>query len=182
MMDNQSDALTLWDYYMLNEKTQVSYQGPFDRHILYAIGSMLKGNDVDDNKPFNKKTFSIFIELAQNVASYSAENIKINESSLGIGTLIITEHENYYKLITGNLIYNGSLDKIVDKCETINQLDRDELRRFKREQRRGPRSSHGGANIGLIQVALLSSNPLDIEVIAIDDDKSFFALTVKIDK
>jgi len=177
---DRSEAISLWDYYMLHEKTQISYQGPFDRNILQSIGNLLRTNGT--SKATQKKTFSIFIELAQNVASYSAESINVGGEDLGIGTLLIADFQDHYKVLTGNLIRNESLDKIVDKAETINKLDRDELRRFKRERRRLPRSSKGGANIGLIQVALLSSNPLDVEVISVDDDTSFFALTAKIDK
>ncbi len=49
-------------------------------------------------------------------------------------------------------------------------------------QRNLPQREKGNANIGLIQVALTSANPLDIEVTLIDDNYSFFAITVKVDK
>ena len=39
-----------------------------------------------------------------------------------------------------------------------------------------------GADIGLIQLAITSDNPLDIEITPIDDQCSFFTIRVKINK
>ena len=41
---------------------------------------------------------------------------------------------------------------------------------------------HKGGNIGLIQVALKSDAPLDIDAKQIDDERSFFTISVSIFK
>ncbi|RLD77713.1 MAG: hypothetical protein DRJ10_11465, partial [Bacteroidetes bacterium] len=80
------------------------------------------------------------------------------------------------------LVQNDDIVSIIEKSEIINSLDREELREYKRQQRKLPPGKRGGAHIGLIQVALTSANPLDIEVNPVDDDHSFFSIAVKIDK
>jgi len=96
--------------------------------------------------------------------------------------VLIGESEESYTFVTGNLVRNEDIISIIDKSEIINSLDREELREYKREQRKLPHGPKGGAHIGLIQVALTSDNPLDVEVTPIDDDHSFFSIAVKIDK
>ncbi|MBT33019.1 MAG: hypothetical protein CMO01_25455 [Thalassobius sp.] len=62
-------------------------------------------------------------------------------------------------------------------------MDKDDLRKLKKEQRNKPQGSRSkGAGIGLIQVALTSGNPLQMEVRQVDDQVSFFSLSVKINK
>ncbi len=81
--------------------------------------------------------------------------------------------------MTGNLVKTDDIITIIEKSEVINSLDREELREYKRQQRKLPPGKKGGAHIGLIQVALTSSNPLDIEVNPVDDKHSFFSIAVK---
>jgi hypothetical protein len=62
-------------------------------------------------------------------------------------------------------------------------LSHDDLRKYKREAREAPQlEGSKGAGIGIIQAALTSDNPLEVDAIQVDDNFSFFSLTVKIDK
>ncbi len=179
----KKQEFNLFDYYSLfNEDIVLSYKGPFDKKSLSVFGGYIR-TLISHNQRISKKLFSIFIEIAQNISYYSAEkNELIENSKSGIGGLIIINSGNYYLMITGNLVYNKDVYSLIDKCETINNLNRDELRQFKRKQRHLPKGDYGGANIGLIQIALTSANPLDIEVIPMDDEKSFFALVIRVEK
>ena len=94
----------------------------------------------------------------------------------------LTEFDDYFLLVTGNLIKGESLNHVIDKCELINTLDKEGLRKLKREKLKQHDHSKNGANIGLIQLAITSDNPLDIEVKPIDDERSFFTIRVKINK
>jgi len=96
--------------------------------------------------------------------------------------MVILETPNAYFFITGNSVYKKDLENLLEKCEKINSLDPSGLREYKRSQLGLPDSQKGGANIGLIQVALTASNPLNFQTYAIDDATSFFSVAVKIDK
>ena len=178
-----SNGINILDYHSsIDQNTRISYKGPIDEKILQAIGSYIEGVLAESPKA-SRKVFKIFIELAQNISYYSAEkNIMKDNREIGAGMVVISEAENTYSFMTGNMVKNDDIVSIIEKSEMINSLDREELREYKRKQRNLPHSRKGGANIGLIQVALTSSHPLDIEVIPIDDDLSFFSIAVKIDK
>lgn len=172
----------LYEYHrMFDEDVLISYKGPFASNILALIGEYIK-TIIKKNPKVGKKVFAIFMELAQNIAFYSAQRSKIGTKDNGMGTLVITELPDHYAFSTGNEVFNKDIIPVIDKCEIINSLDRESLRKYKREQRLLPSDEHGNAHIGLIQVALTAANPLDIEVIPINTSKSFFSIRVKIDK
>jgi len=168
-----TDLQVLW-----NENIHLSYKGPFEETILITLGNYIKNNLNPGNR-----FFSIFIELAQNIAYYSADTTKIqNTKEPGTGMIMIGDFGEHYALITGNIIRNQDIIPLIEKCEIINSLDREGLRKFKREQLRLPRGAKGGAHIGLIQVALTSANPLEFSVHPIDENTTFFSLSVKLIK
>lgn len=172
----------LYEYHsMFDEHVLISYKGPFASGILALIGDYIK-TIIKKNPKIGKKVFAIFMELAQNIAYYSAERSVLETKDNGIGTLVITEADEHYEFSTGNIVFNKDIIPVIDKCEVINSLDRESLRKYKREQRMLPSDQHDNAHIGLIQVALTSANPLDIEVTPIDNNRAFFAVKVKIDK
>jgi len=73
--------------------------------------------------------------------------------------------------------------EIIAKCEEINGLSIDQLRALKKEVRSAERTSdQKGGNIGLIQVALKSEHPLQVEFKEIDDKNSYFIISSTIEK
>jgi hypothetical protein len=178
-----SRQINILDYHRsLDQNIQISYKGPIDERILQTIGYYIE-SILSEHPTASKKLFKIFIELAQNISYYSAEkSIFRGKKEIGSGLVLIGELEDSFTFLTGNLVKNEDIYTIIDKSEIINSLDREELREYKREQRKLPHGPKGGAHIGLIQVALTASNPLDIEVTPIDDENSFFSIAVKIDK
>jgi hypothetical protein len=179
----QSDQFNLVDYYFRsNHNVIVSYKGPFDRNALNLIGNYIRGI-ISMNPQASKKVFKVFIELAQNISQYSAEkNIIGDFMGAGVGSLVIVDFEEYLQLVTGNLIKNENISPVIDKCELINTLDKEGLRKLKRELLMQNDFDRTGADIGLVQLAITSDNPLDIEINPINKDCSFFTIRVKINK
>ncbi len=172
---------SLFEYNQLFDKEiQISYKGPFDKQVLTVIGNYIR-TIIGNSSQSSKKIFKIFIELAQNISYYSSNKSK-TDNNVGLGILVIRENEGKYFLHAGNEVKSEDVFPILDKCEVINSLNREELREYKREQRNLPRGVKGGAHIGLIQVALTSANPLDIKITPTDEECSFFSVTVKVDK
>ena len=176
---------SLYEYHnLMNQNILVSYKGPIDERIMTVIGEniLLVTNEGSDKA--KNKIFKVFMELAQNVWLYSAECCKLeNGKSIGMGTLVVGEFGDYYTFVTGNVVHNTDIVPVIEKCETINSLDRESLREYRREQRRlANEGKPNSGNIGLIQVALTAESPLDIELTPVNDDESFFSLAVKISK
>lgn len=163
----------------------ICYKGPFLERILTIMGEKINLLFNDDPK-LNKKIFSIFIELAQNVAYYSEERHKEagnSEKSYGKGTFIISEAKNSYTLTSANLIKKSWEQEILEKSELINQLDVEGLRKLKRDLRNQPKHEHQlGGNIGLVDIALKAGSSLDVKITDVDDQFSFFSLTIDVPK
>lgn len=157
------------------------FKGPVDQRILSLTGDYI--NTIDEiDRNAGRKLFKTFLELAQNISDYSDETIDINKKKTGGGTIIIKETETNFHLLTGNTVKNQYIIPIIEKCEYINSLDRESLREYKRKERSRQPGVKGNANIGLIQVALTSANPLDVEVNPIDENRVYFSIVVTIDK
>lgn len=172
------------------------YKGPFDKDILANISLQLRRRFAD-NPRMSAKLFSVFIELAQNIAYYSEESnffyqedkkkdIKYSDEEKknnGVGTVVIHNEGTEVVLSAGNLVPSEKVKEIIAKCEEINSLSIDELRALKKEVRSVERTQEQkGGNIGLIQVALKSEHPLQVEFKEVDDKNAYFIISATIEK
>jgi len=167
-------------YHIDDGELLLTYKGPVDKYIVHSFGQYI--NDYME-KCNNSNTFfyKIFMELAQNTALHSLEVKEFSDGNkIGIGSMALYKKDGFLNFQIGNHVNINEIDPIIDKCEKINSMDRNELREFKRQERAKPFREHGGGNIGLIQVALDSNNPLDFKVTKINSELAFFAVCVKI--
>jgi len=181
-MENQTkSARRIMDYHNIFEPDVImAYKGPFNNNILNSMGTYIR-EILGDHPDIGFKVFSIFVELAQNVYYYSTVTPEYADNAKSYGTLIIEQNKMEYSISAGNIVKNEDVSPIIEKIDIINSFgDRDALRQYKKEQRRKSRSESGGANIGLIQVALTASNQLSIEVIEINTNFSFLTISTTI--
>lgn len=166
-----------------NHDIIVSYKGPMSDVIIHEISKDVQNKLIEDPKA-GKKVYAIFIELAQNIFFYSAEVTQFGEKAFRIGSIVISQDEENYTLTAGNIVEKRWVPVLWDRCELINTLDRDQLRKMKFEQRDFGETSENskGAGVGLIQIALTSAQPISVEFRDIDDSTSFFALSVNVKK
>lgn len=160
----------------------IAYKGSVTHLVLGEISQTVK-QYLTKSPQINRKIFSIFIELAQNIAYYSYERnyIGAEQYGSGIGTVIIKEFSTYYQIISGNIVTNEDAAKIFVKSQTVNSLDREGLREFKRRMR-GDGDNLQKGNIGLIQIALTAKSLLDVKITPLTDKHSFFSLSVNVQK
>jgi uncharacterized protein YlbG (UPF0298 family) len=166
----------------MSSKTILSYKGPFYIELISVFGTNIRNfNDVYNNA--RKKLFKIFIELSQNVSNYS-ENFHMvnNVQRIGVGELFLKELDTAYSFTTKNQVKKKDAEILAERCEIVNASDQMKLRELKREQRLNSPGEKFGARIGLIQAVMLSRNNLEYQVESIDENFSYFSLTVKIDK
>ncbi len=166
----------------MTKKTILSYKGPFYIELISVFGTNIR-NFNDSYSNARKKLFKIFIELSQNVSNYS-ENFHMvnNVQRIGVGELFLKELDTAYTFTTKNQVKKKDADILAERCEIVNASNQLKLRELKREQRLNSPGEKFGARIGLIQAVMLSKNSLEYKVENINDDFSFFELTVKIDK
>ena len=162
------------------EEKRLIYKGPFDSQSLADLGLYIRRMS-DDNYAMRKRLYFIFMELAQNISFYSAVKHREEEKS-GVGMLIIQDEVSHYEILTGNYIRNKDRQKLEEKAGNLRAYDREQLRKYKREMRKRNRGDIGNANIGLIEVALMSDGPVALDFKDIDDEKSFFVVSLQINK
>jgi len=160
--------MTALQDYQLNidlRNALVYYKGPFDEEVLVRISSYLR-EGISSSKKITRKVFSIFIELAQNIAKYSSEHNHFPdfEDKHGVGVLAICKKEEEYVLKAGNLVRLEIAQELKQRCEHINQLDNQGLKKLRKEMNMVPLGENApGGNIGLLQIALKSEHPIQID-------------------
>lgn len=160
----------------------VSYKGPITPSVIATISSQLRKKDNISEKVTNR-LFSIFIELAQNMQYYSSEVIRYANEEEKIGWIQIFEKCDRYELNCGNALEQEKVRKLAKHCEIINQLNRRELRELKRKRRKTKLDkSKKGAGIGLVQVAILAENPLEVNTLELGKQYSCIVLKITINK
>jgi len=166
----------------MSHKTILSYKGPFYIELISVFGTNIRRlNDSYINA--RKKLFKIFIELSQNVSNYSEDYHMVNNiQRIGVGELNVLENDTKYFFSTTNQVKSSDAEILAERCKLINASEYNKLRDLKREQRLNSPGEKFGARIGLIQAVMLSKNTLDFNVEKINNDFSYFTLTVKIDK
>jgi len=128
------------------------------------------------------KIQSVFLELAHNILLHSEERNNMGNHE-AVGTLVLDERENYYLLITGNVVSNTIVENLMIHCDHINSLDRKALIDLKIQlsEKKIEENSRGGG-LGLVQIVLLSENSLQIATERINNQLTYLGFCAKIIK
>ncbi len=171
----------LEDFYeLLSSEVIVAYRGTFEKKVLSVLAKNIESS-VKDNLVLKRKFFRIFLEFAQNIAYYSSEQVITSENEKSGTGMLILKHgkNNNYVFLSGNMVENNMLDYIDDRVEYINSLDREALREYKREQYKlveaGVKS-----NLGILQIVLISGNPIVVKTMPISDKESFIIISAEV--
>lgn len=82
---------------------------------------------------------------------------------------------NFYDLVTGNLILNANIPPLQKQFDTVNALSIEELKAlYNKTLAEGELSEKGGAGLGLIDMAKKTNQKLEYKFINISDQKSMF--------
>ena len=179
--------LELLEYYkkMCERNIVLDFQGAISQDLVVGMAELLKNKSSQDfgRSIMVKKLFSIFIEMAQNIAIYSAERVHLDDrhGDVGAGIIVVTEENKNYTITSGNLVKKEAISKIIEHCQKINGMEKEELRKFYKAQIKSSRErGKKGAGVGLIDIARKSGNAIRYGVIQVDDINSFLVLSVKI--
>ncbi len=162
------------------ESILISHKGLINERIITQKGEEIRALFKDDIY-LSRKIFSVYMELIQNIFYYSCEKEEIGGKSFGVGSIQITKKADSYIIKSCNLAESKFVENINKKFPVINQLNKEQLRKLKIETRRKPQEPLSkGAGIGLIQLAIISGNPLNIFFEKKDTFHSFYNIHIKI--
>ena len=165
---------------MYKKGTLMYYKGVFSYSVIVELSQHIR-NDIKLSPNLREKVFSIFVELAQNVCSYSQEQVNLvqNQKNAGVGSFHLLENSDFIYINTTNPIHQEQLENLQKRIGKINELDRKGLRALKmsfREQAIDTRTNSG--NVGLVEVALKSGNPIETKTA----ESNLISITAKLTK
>jgi hypothetical protein len=149
------------------------------KEVLSFTETKLSEEDVDS--VLRRKVFSILVETLENVAKNSPG--LETEEKYGMPVAMIRLDGHIYLLTTGNLILNDKVAALKEKLDTINQHDKAGLKElFKKALVDQNLDSDSTGNLGLIEMARKSGNKLVYQFDRVNDQYSYYMLTVKVEE
>jgi hypothetical protein len=149
------------------------------KEVLSFTETKLSEEEPESN--LRKRVFSILVEILENVAKYSPG--RESEEKLGMPVAMIRLEDKVYSLTTGNLILNENVEHLREKLEIINKYDKVGLKELFRRSLSGQTiTDDSTGNMGLIDMARKSGSKLIYQFEKIDDEYSYYTLTVKVEE
>ena len=174
---------------MLNDKRiTLIYSGPLWAEGIGGLAGTLKRRFEFDKLPLetSQEVFSVFVEQMNNMLMYSAEKKQFETTEEIIespkGTFILGKDGKTYFIQTGNVMKNESVELVKNRIDYLNTLDKQELRKFYKEQSRlsddNPESK--GSGLGFIEIARRISSKIEYSFTPFGEGLTFFSLYVTI--
>jgi len=175
--------IEIYDFYKIMSENQILliYQGLFDQDMIKSVLSMTEKKLTQElvEESIKKRLFNIMVEGLQNICKHQIKTGDSNENPM----LIISQSNEFFFVITGNLIADGKINIVETKINQVNGLDKDELKElYKKSRLSSVISEVGGAGLGFIDIARKSGNKIDFKFYPIGNGISFFVQSIKINK
>lgn len=149
------------------------------KEVLSFTETKLSEEDVDS--VLRRRVFSILVESLENVAKYSPGLEP--EEKFGMPVAMIRLTGGVYSVTTGNLITNDNIGALKEKLDKINDCDKPCLKElFKQALMEQSIQSDSTGNMGLIEMAKKSGNKLQYQFDKVNDQYSFFTLTIRVEE
>jgi hypothetical protein len=131
-----------------------------------------------------KKLLLVMIESLENILKYN-ENFDINSNIRTKFTpeFKIEKDDEKYFLTSVNVIFNKDIPMLENKINHVNTLDSDGLKKLYKSTITNGRFTHkGGAGLGFIEMAKISTEKIQFSFKKLDDDYSIYRLCIIIDE
>ncbi len=132
-----------------------NYAGDLDQTLISAMTEELEkeAEDRDIGMSISNNIFTIFIELTQNMMTYS-KSLE-NEENKAQGLLLISKDSDLnYHIYSQNIVSLQDKEKIEPKLLEIQSLDKDGIKKRYRELRKSGKNTHEkGGGIGFYEIA-----------------------------
>jgi hypothetical protein len=179
--------LDIIDFYKRMEEGKIllSFKGEITSELLSTILQMLESklDKMAEEPKVKKKVYNVLVECLQNLYHHNdgASNGNIEFDKRSSIFLIGRNDHSDYKIITGNYILKDNINHFKNHLDKINAMNKDELKSFYLETLSNESySTKGGGGLGMIDIARKSGQKIEYSFSNIDDDYSFFSMTVNV--
>lgn len=164
-----------------NGKIIVSHFGEFSQDLVNSLSTGIEDTMLEsgDKKGVVKRMFSILVEGLQNIRIHGERDEDNNQISF----LIVLQTEDEYKVTFGNLIKSENTYKIIERIDTLNEMDPDQVKELYMEVlSNGIMSNKGGAGLGFITMALKAKSKINYESQEVSDALTFFSVNIILER
>jgi hypothetical protein len=152
----------IYEAYSTNSKGKiiVSHFGEFSQDLVNSLSTGVEELMLNsgDKKGVVKRMFSILVEGLQNIRIHGSKDEFGNQISF----LLVIQEANKYKVVFSNLVDEAHIKKVVERIDTLNNLEIPQIKEMYMEVlSNGIMSNKGGAGLGFITMALKSKNKIN---------------------
>ena len=180
------DAFNLYSQ-MERDDVLIAFKGSITSELLTSVLQIMetKMEELHEAPRTRKKVFNVLVECLQNLYHHidefevvgTPEEISEKKSAI----FSISRSVESYNIVTGNFVSKDNVNNLTGKINKVNNLNREELKAYyKQVLNNGEISDKGGGGLGFIDIAKKSGEKLVYNIREIDENYSFFTLTVKI--
>jgi hypothetical protein len=158
-----------------------SHIGEFTQDYVNSISAELEERMFEDGekKGVVKKVFSIIVEGLQNIRIHGEEDAEGYQSSF----FLLFKNEDSFVIYLGNLIPTNIEADIQRRVDTVNGLDKAQLKElYMSVLTNGVISSKGGAGLGYITMSMKSGNPLACHFEKVKGKLSLYDLKITVNR
>lgn len=174
------------EYYTFREDLRekgiiMSFSGGVSESVLLSLGDTLKRQirHEDADTRTEKRVFSVFVELVQNIIRYSADHIADvdDEVDLASGVISVGVKDQRFFVVCANTVRREDVAGLRAKLEQLRGMNHEELRaHYKKKLREPAEAESKGASLGLVEIARRASEPIEFDFVDVDDATAFFSL------
>ncbi len=179
----------IYDIYKQLEERNVilSFKGIMTSELLTTILQIIesKMERFDERPKIKKKVFNVLVECLQNLYHHIDEDIDdLDTDQNELNSLfMIAKTVSTYTITTGNYIKPNEVESLRGKLDLINGMSKEELKAYyKQVLNEGTMSEKGTAGLGMIDIARKSGKKLNYDFSPINDNLTFYGLSVKIEE
>lgn len=187
---SQANIITndIYELYQRMERENIllSFKGVVTSELLSSVLSIMeaKMDHMDESPKMKKKMFNVLVECLQNLYHHIETTDDKQEAPIEMKSALfmIAKKDDHFSIRTGNYIEKDDAASLKERMDTINGMDKEELKKYYQDVlSNGTLSVKGTAGLGMIDIARKSGNKLEYQFLPIDDKTSFFCLNIKID-
>ena len=185
-MDNKKDVKGflefVYEFYKSMKAHEITlvYEGEITHQITKAFTSLTESNMAkeDESGTVQRKVFHVMVECLQNISKHADDFTSNDYLFSGRGIFLVSKGDNEYSVTTGNAVDNDRIEELTSMLESINRMNKDELKDlYKKQMKEGRLSDKGGAGLGFIDIKRKTGRDLEYHFLPISNDTSFFLLT-----
>lgn len=164
---------------MVKNDIMLIYEGEVNQDITKTFTSLTQKNldEEESSLPIKKRVYHVMVECLQNIGKHS-DNAESGLPEIpGTGIFMVSKSNDGYFVVTGNPVANNRIDEITEMIETVNKMDKDEIKAYYKKKILESRiSEKGGAGLGFIDIVKKTGNKIEFHFRKINDIASFFVM------